>query len=92
MSTIEQHTLVLAAENPDGSQEWICPTCGRRMLIKWPPEYYRTILEEGNPFAIHTGDTGVYHIHHEVFETREMHEPEDPYLEPFKAWMERREG
>jgi DNA-directed RNA polymerase subunit RPC12/RpoP len=94
MQLESQHVMVLAAEHPDGSQEWQCPTCGRRFIMKWQPEYSRAILEEGNPNAIHTGGTSGLHINLSIYEgqdTPEIYE-DDPYLAPFQSWMEDREG
>ena len=54
----EKHTMVLKQEFPDGSQEWECPQCGRRFIMQWPPHYKRTILEQGDNFAVHAGGTG----------------------------------
>ena len=54
----EQHAMVLLARHPDGSDEFYCQTCGRRMLIHWPPDYKKTVLEPGNDYAVHTGSKG----------------------------------
>ena len=86
----DKHTMVLAAEYPDGSQVWSCPECGRRLLMSWPPNHSRSILEEGDPNAEHSG------VHYgEISSTSvepaldsEQAELDDPYLAPFVAWME----
>lgn len=54
----EKHTMILKQEFPDGSQEWECPKCGRRFIMQWPPNYKRTILEQGDDSALHAGGTG----------------------------------
>jgi hypothetical protein len=38
-----------------GAEEWACPTCGRRMLLHWPPHYSKRILEPGDESASHVG-------------------------------------
>lgn len=58
MSQEERHTMVMKQEFPDGAQEWVCPTCGRRFVMQWPPNYKRTILEEGDATAMHSGGIG----------------------------------
>lgn len=105
MQEQDQHTMVLAAEFSDGSQEWLCPTCGRRFIIQWPPNYKRTILEEGDPQAIHSGGTNGLSMGEAAAEPSDalleesMECPDCPgepveidesYLEPFKAWLEQR--
>ncbi|MBI3243102.1 MAG: hypothetical protein HYZ49_12485 [Chloroflexi bacterium] len=53
---IEQHhKMQLETKHPSGAEEWYCPTCGRRFLMHWPPEYKRVILEAGDEMAIHSG-------------------------------------
>jgi len=52
------HKMDLMETYDDGSQEWHCPTCGRRFIMHWPPNYHREILNEGDVDAVHTGGTG----------------------------------
>ncbi len=58
MNIDRQHKMVLVHESEDGSQEWFCPVCGRHLLISWPPNYKRTVIEPGDEDAIHSGGTG----------------------------------
>ncbi len=58
MSENERHTMVRIKKNEDGSEEWHCPTCGRRFLMEWPPKFKRTILEPGNENVTHVGGKG----------------------------------
>jgi hypothetical protein len=58
MNLDRQHKMVLVHESEDGSQEWFCPDCGRHLLITWPPNYKRTVIEPGDEEAIHSGSTG----------------------------------
>ena len=44
----EQHEMVLEATHPSGEEEWFCPTCGRRFLMRWPPAYEKIVLERGD--------------------------------------------
>ena len=56
MSRRERHELILNRTYADGSQEWACPTCGRRLLLQWPPAHRRIVLEPGDESAMHNGD------------------------------------
>lgn len=40
---------------PSGAQEWSCPTCGRHLVVRWPPHYQRLVLAEGDGNAAHVG-------------------------------------
>lgn len=55
----EQHDMVLLGLAEPGVEEWFCPTCRRRMLLRWPPPgLERTVLDEGDPSAVHAGVKG----------------------------------
>ncbi|MEV4616495.1 hypothetical protein AB0K43_28440 [Kitasatospora sp. NPDC049258] len=38
-----------------GADEWSCPTCGRRISLKQPPEPDLVVLEAGDETAVHVG-------------------------------------
>ena len=38
-------------------EEWTCPACGRRLLVKWRP-FQRMVLEHGDGTVVHTGSKG----------------------------------
>ena len=40
----------------EGTEEWYCPNCGRRLLLNWVPQFEKVVLEAGDQYAIHTGD------------------------------------
>jgi hypothetical protein len=50
--------MILTGNGESGAEEWVCPTCGRRMLLRWPPNYEKLILEHGDEAAIHVGGKG----------------------------------
>jgi hypothetical protein len=52
------HEMILSHTHPSGEEEWHCPTCGRRLLITWPPTHKRVILEPGDPYALHNASKG----------------------------------
>lgn len=58
MEPQEKHSMKIAKTHPSGAEEWVCPTCGRRILMQWPPEYKKVVLEEGDPNAQHQGSKG----------------------------------
>lgn len=50
-----RHEMELERTHPSGAQEWYCPTCGRRFLMQWPPNYKKIVLEPGDEQAYHSG-------------------------------------
>jgi hypothetical protein len=50
--------MELARTYASGAEEWHCPTCGRRMIMQWPPKYKRIVLEPGDEQAAHAGGKG----------------------------------
>ena len=54
----EQHDMILEKTHDSGAEEWSCPTCGRKMLVQWSPDFKRIVLEKGNDEAIHNGSKG----------------------------------
>lgn len=49
------HELRRVRTGETGLEEWACPTCGRRLLLRWPPCYQKTIVEPGDERACHIG-------------------------------------
>ena len=54
----ERHEMILGGREQSGAEEWYCPACGRRMLLRWPPDYEKTVLEHGDDSAVHVGGKG----------------------------------
>jgi hypothetical protein len=54
----QQHHMVLAGRTESGAEEWNCPECGRRMLLRWPPNFESLVLDVGDASAQHTGAKG----------------------------------
>ena len=100
MNTGNQHQMTIVKQHEDGSQEWLCPTCGRRFIMQWPPNYRRTVLEAGDEEAVHTGGTGGVKMGSIEIEESGIVEPEsamesfdpeslnDPYLAPFEHFIQ----
>jgi len=53
-----QHEMNLEATYPSGAEEWYCPTCGRRILLRLPPNNEMIIVEPGDQSASHSGSIG----------------------------------
>lgn len=49
------HEMRLLRADETGAEEWACPTCGRRILLRWPPDYDKRVLEPGDEEACHIG-------------------------------------
>jgi hypothetical protein len=58
MDQQEHHQMVLETTHPSGAEEWYCPTCGRRFLLRWPPSYEKIVLDPGDQDAAHSGSKG----------------------------------
>ena len=42
----------------EGTEEWFCPVCGRRVLIEWHP-WRKVTLDPGDLTAAHTCEKGI---------------------------------
>ena len=95
----QHHAMELVGKDESGAEEWYCPTCGRRFLMQWPPEYKKVILEVGDEMAIHSGGKGGITIQppQVSLESGDMDQDtfdndldwsEDPYLIPWEAWLQ----
>ena len=49
------HEMVHEGTDASGMEEWRCPVCGRHFIVRWPPDYERLVVAEGDPKAIHVG-------------------------------------
>lgn len=49
------HDMQMVRAHESGVEEWSCPTCGRRILLRWPPAYEKRVLEPGDEKANHVG-------------------------------------
>jgi hypothetical protein len=50
--------MFLTGRTESGTEEWQCPECGRRMFMRWPPNFESLVLDEGDPSALHAGAKG----------------------------------
>ena len=51
------HEMRIARTAPSGLEEWACPACGRRILLRWPPHYVKHVLDPGDQEACHIAST-----------------------------------
>lgn len=56
LSTAHEMTRTKSLE-PD-VDEWSCARCGRRLLMRRPPAFEKTVLEHGDEWITHVGGTG----------------------------------
>jgi len=54
----ETHEMVLSSSLASGAEEWACPQCGRRLVLRWPPHSEKLVLDHGDVTAIHAGGKG----------------------------------
>jgi hypothetical protein len=65
-----------------GMEEWRCPVCGRHFIVRWPPNYERLVLAEGDPNASHVGTRG-----EAGFTGIQVAPPADPDEDPWRRWL-----
>lgn len=90
----EHHIMIVEKTHSSGADEWFCPTCGRRLILQWPPNYKKIVLVEGNENATHSGGKGGLSIGapqtltQEQVSAEDMPDVYDPNLAPWEQWME----
>jgi DNA-directed RNA polymerase subunit RPC12/RpoP len=95
----QHHQMVLEKTHSSKAEEWVCPNCGRRLLINWEPKFEKTILEAGDEYAIHSGGKGGLRIglmqsrptNNTIVEKESVAPDEDPSLAPWLEWLEKRD-
>jgi hypothetical protein len=50
--------MIHEGTDASGMEAWRCPVCGRHFVVRWPPDYERLVLAEGDPNATHVGTKG----------------------------------
>ena len=91
----QRHEMILETTHSSGAEEWSCPTCGRRMTITWYP-WKKIVLEQGDMYAAHSASKGGLQIGTITTAKRNIDDPatsaepsiDDPYLTPWKQWLE----
>jgi len=96
MNEQQQHEMTLEKTHPSGTEEWNCPTCGRRLLVDWKPKFKKTVLKIGDEYAMHSGGKGGLRMGPMKImsgnDTALQEEPEMPIedtrLAPWVKWLE----
>lgn len=58
MENVSSHEMVLVNTHASGAEEWLCPQCGRRFMMQWPPNYQMIVLAPGDLQIPHVGGKG----------------------------------
>jgi hypothetical protein len=48
------HTMVCERVLDNGIDVFVCPACGRKMLIQWTPVLRQVVLEPGDEAVVHS--------------------------------------
>jgi hypothetical protein len=82
--------MVLKSTKSSGVEEWVCPECGRCVLMSWPPNYKKIVVEPGDEMAIHSGGKGGVNMQvSKIVSKEELETEEDPRLAVWSDWMEK---
>ena len=85
-----QHTMILEITRETGEEEWFCPECGRRLLLQWPPNYKKTVIETGDEFAMHNASKGGLKIGSPRISQEPLLSSEDEErLEQWGPWLDK---
>lgn len=76
------HSILVIRTHPSGAEEWFCPTCGRKFLVQWSPEYQCVVIDPGDVSAIHNMSRGAL-----VVEERVDAFSDDERLQPWADWL-----
>ncbi|HEX5940688.1 MAG TPA: hypothetical protein VFY66_00360 [Anaerolineales bacterium] len=93
MNPQHHQMIILERTHPSGTDEWYCPTCGRRILMKHEPKLRKEILAVGDDLAFHSGGNGglrmgsVQIVRIDVG-TQEEASTKDARLAPWEAWLD----
>jgi len=87
------HAMELIREH-EGMEEWLCPVCGRRLLVNWNPRFKRTVLISGDQSVTHSGFKKQEQSDEALFAGTVSHfAPDKPIEEsrliPWARWMDK---
>lgn len=84
----EHHRMELVYSHPSGVDEMYCPTCGRKILIQWPPDYKKIVLEVGDEHAIHSGGKGGLEISaSQIAQQSDLSAQDVARLDQWEKWL-----
>jgi hypothetical protein len=58
----QSHEMELVRVVESGGEHWVCNSCGRQILLWWPPRSKRTVLVPGDENATHSACKGEIQI------------------------------
>ena len=82
LDSLQPHAMELETVYATGAEEWLCPTCGRRLVMQWPPAFKRIILVPGDDQTPHHGGKGGLRL-----STSAAHAPDRPTEDPWTSWL-----
>lgn len=86
------HSMTLIRKH-EGIEEWLCPTCGRHMLVNWNPIFKRTVLDAGDSSVGHSGfksEAPPEDVVDWTPKTEDIHPPiDESRLTPWANWMDK---
>ena len=91
MVDTQSHDMMLDKTHPSGAEEWHCPTCGRRFVMRWTPKHKRIILNGGDEYVAHSGGTGglkVGGVGIQPGDESAQPTEEDLPLDHWKSWLD----
>ncbi len=85
----ETHVMLHEGKLETGEDQFYCPTCGRRLLLQWPPNYKKTVLEPGDEYAMHSaGKGGLQMGSAHITQEPELSADDDRRLSQWTAWLD----
>lgn len=76
------HEILVVKKHTSGAEEWYCPTCARRFIVQWSPEYQCIVLNQGDETAIYNMGRGALVLLAPVDVVSEER------LAPWQQWIE----
>jgi hypothetical protein len=84
-----QHEMLLESISPIGTEEWVCPTCERRLLkLSWHPDFKEIVVRAGNESATHNTGEGLPQGPKSPGKQTRLTAEEERRLAPWLEWME----
>jgi hypothetical protein len=84
----ERHQMIFKSGDDGGADELYCPTCGRKILVNWTPEFQKTVIDPGNETAIHVaGSEGLTVGVADLSQQETAVENEEARLQDWEGWL-----
>ncbi len=76
------HQMTRTGTVAQDAEEWACPECGRRLLLRKPPAFEKVVLEPGDEGTAHVGSSGL-----RMSMTAAPHADVDDLREQDRGWL-----